>query len=154
MDVEFLRQAHESFLSVAAGGGFGPPPAGEWDAERLLAHVGAADATIGSVALAVAGGQRAAYDNRPTLDEWNLLRIVTECGGLAGLTDFVRMQGELLGAVAVGLPESARSVLVPVLIISGDQLVVDQPRTVEDLIEGVGRSHLPLHAQQLAELRP
>ncbi len=154
MDVEFLHQAHESFLSVVAGGGFGSPPAGEWDAERLLAHVAATDAAIGSVALAVAGGQRAAYDNRASLDEWNLRRIVAECGDLAGLTEFVRTQGELLRAVAVGLSESARSVLIPVLIISGDRLVVDQPWTVEDLIEGVGRTHLPLHARQLAGLRP
>ncbi len=64
MDVRLLRKAHEDFLTVAAGGGFAAPPAGEWDAERLLAHVAAADAAIASVALAVAGGQRSSYDNR------------------------------------------------------------------------------------------
>jgi hypothetical protein len=41
MDVGKLHQAHEDFLSVVADGGFGPPPAGEWDAERVLAHVAA-----------------------------------------------------------------------------------------------------------------
>ena len=153
MDVAMLRQAHEDFLTVAAGGGFGPPPAGEWDAERLLAHVTATDLAIGSVALAVAAGQRAVYDNRASLDEWNLRRIVAECGGLTGLTEFVRAQGQVFCEVAAGLPESARSVLIPVLIISGDQLVVDQPWPLADLVEGVGTVHLPRHAAQLARLR-
>ena len=114
---------------------------------------GATDATIASVALAVAGGQRSSYDNRASLDEWNLRRIVAECGDVAGLTDFVRVQGQLFCAVADALPESARSVLIPVLIISGDELIVDEPRELGDLIEGIGRFHLPLHAQQLAGLR-
>ncbi len=39
MDVTRLRQAHDDFLTVAAAGGFDPPPAGEWDADRILAHV-------------------------------------------------------------------------------------------------------------------
>ena len=36
MDVTSLRKAHDDFLAVAAEGGFGPPPAGEWDADRGL----------------------------------------------------------------------------------------------------------------------
>src|SRR6516225_7138531 len=126
MDVRALRQAHEDFLEVAKAGGFGPPPPGEWDAERLLAHVAAADAAIASVGLAVAAGQRAAYDNRPSLDEWNLRRIVAEAGGLDGLIELVRERGRLLCEVAGAVPESAGSVQVPVLIISGDDLVVDE----------------------------
>jgi hypothetical protein len=153
MDVAAMRTAHEDFLAVVAGGGFGPPPPGEWDAERLLAHVAAADAAIASVALAVAGGQRAAYDNRASLDEWNLRRIVGECGGLSGLTEFVRAQGELICKVAAVLPESAGSVLIPVLIISGDELIVDEPWPLQDLVQGLGTIHVPRHAAQLAGLR-
>jgi hypothetical protein len=60
MDVAALRTAHEDFLAVATAGGFGPPVHGEWDAERLLAHVAATNAAIiASVALAAAGGQLA-----------------------------------------------------------------------------------------------
>jgi len=153
MDVTALRQAHEEFLAVATGGGFGPPPAGEWDAGRLLAHVAATDAAIASVALAVTGGQRAVYDNRASLDEWNLCRIARECGGITGLTEFVRTQGRLFCEIAAGLPESALSVRIPVLILSGDQLIVDEPWPLSDLVEGVGTVHLPRHARQLAGLR-
>ena len=153
MDVTELSKAHEEFLAVAEAGGFGPPPAGEWDAGRLLAHVAVADAAIASTALAVIGGERAVYDNRASLDEWNLSRVVGECGGMAPLIEFVRAQGRLLGAVAAELSESAGSVLIPVLIVSGDQLVVDEPWSLADLIAGIARFHLPQHAEQLARLR-
>ena len=155
MDVRALRQAHEDFLEVAKAGGFGPPP-GEWDAERLLAHVAAADAAIASVALAVAAGQRSAYDNRPSVDEWNLRRIVAEAGGahgLDGLIELVRERGRLLCEVAAALSESAGTVRINVLIISNDELVVDEPWPLADLIAGVGTIHLPRHGRQLAGLR-
>ena len=162
MDVRALHQAHEDFLEVAKAGGFGPPPPGEWDAERLLAHVAAADAAIASAALAVAAGQRPGYDNRPSLDEWNLRRIVAEAGGadgadgldgLDGLIALVREWGRLLCEVAGALSESAAAVRINVLIISNDELVVDEPWALADLITGVGTIHLPRHARQLAGLR-
>ena len=153
MDVRALRQAHEDFLEVAKAGGFGPPPPGEWDAERLLAHVAAADAAIASVALAVAAGQRSANDNRPSVDEWNLRRIVAEAGGLDGLIELVRERGRLLCEVAATLSESAGTVRINVLIISNDELVVDEPWPLADLIAGVGTIHLPRHGRQLAGLR-
>lgn len=153
MDTAALRTAHEDFLKVAGEGGFGPPPPGEWDAERLIAHVAASDAIIGSVALAVAAGQRPSYDNRASLDEQNLRRLVAECGGLGGVIEFARAQGGVLCEVAGGLPESAWSVRVNVFIVSGTELVVDEPWTVERLVRGVGAFHLPQHAQQLARLR-
>ena len=156
MDVRALRQAHEDFLEVAKAGGFGPPPPGEWDAERLLAHVAAADAAIASVALAVAAGQRSAYDNRPSVDEWNLRRIVAEAGGgaRAGPADPAgAREGRLLCEVAAALSESAGTVRINVLIISNDELVVDEPWPLADLIAGVGTIHLPRHGRQLAGLR-
>jgi hypothetical protein len=81
MDVTRLRQAHDEFLAVAEAGGFGPPPAGEWDAGRILAHVALGEASGAAAALAIAAGQRAVYDNRPSLDEWNLRRMVRQASG-------------------------------------------------------------------------
>jgi hypothetical protein len=153
MDTEKLRQAHEDFIAVAREGDLGPPPAGEWDAGRLLAHVASADASIASVALAVIAGQRPSYDNRASLDEWNLRRIVGQAGGIDGLLDLVRRQGDLLCAAGAGLAEAEESVLINVLIISNDQVVVDEPRSIGSLVEGVGTFHLPRHAEQLSGLR-
>lgn len=153
MDVGALRKAHEDFLSVAEAGGFGPPPEGEWDAERLLAHMAATDAAIAAVALGVIAGQRPAYDNRASLDEWNLRRIVAEARGLPGLTALVREHGRLLREVAGALPEAAASTQVSILIISGTDVVVDEPWPLSRLITTIGTFHLPQHATQLAGLR-
>ena len=154
VDTVTLRKAHEDFLSLAGDGGFGPPPAGEWDPARLLAHLIAADASIASVALAVAAGQRPAYDNRPSLDDWNLRRIAAAADGLPGLVRLLRQYGELLCAVAEPLSDQDLAVQVPVLIISKDQVVVGQPQPLRWLIESVAEAHLPLHAIQLRGLRP
>jgi hypothetical protein len=44
-------------------------------------------------------------------------------------------------------------VLIPVLIVSGEHLVVDEPWSLTDLVTRVGTLHLPRHAEQLAALR-
>lgn len=154
VDTATLRKAHDDFMDLAGEGGFAPPPPGQWDATRLLAHLISADASIASVALAVAAGQRPAYDNRPSLDEWNLRRIGDATGGLPGLLRLLRGYGEMLCAVVEPLSEEDLTVQVPVLIISNDQVVVDQPRPLRWLIDGVAGLHLPLHATALRGLQP
>jgi len=153
MDVASMRKSVGEFLAVAEDGGFGPPPAGEWDAERNLAHVASALASGAAAALAIASGQRVVYDNRVSLDEWNLQRIVAEAGGLAGLVELVCRYGDLLCEVATGLTERERDVSLDVLIVSKDQLLVDQPRPIGSLLAGLCQTHLPPHTDQLRGLR-
>lgn len=153
MDVAALQQAHKEFLDVAAAGEFGPPPPGEWDAARLLAHMASTDANIASVAMAVAAGRRPTYDNRVSLDESNLSRLVTEAGDLPGLIELVRAHGRLLCDVAGVLSESAASVRLAVFIVSGADVVVDEPWPLSRLISSDATFHLPRHAEQLARLR-
>jgi hypothetical protein len=153
MDVTSMRKSVGEFLAVAEGGGFGPPPAGEWDAERILAHAALALASGSAAALAIASGQRLVYDNRVSLDEWNLQRIVAEAGGLAGLIDLGRRYGELLCEVAGGLGQRELDVSLHVLIVSQDQLLVDQSRPLGSLLAGLCETHLPPHADQLRGLR-
>jgi hypothetical protein len=153
MDVTRLRQRHDEFLAVAEAGGFGPPPAGEWDADRILAHVALGEASGAAAALAIAAGQRSVYDNRPSLDEWNLRRVVGEAAGAGDLVGVVRRYGGLLCDIAAGLTERELEVCLPVLIISNDQVLVDEPRSLRSLLAGFGEVHLPGHAKQLRGLR-
>ena len=153
MDVTRLRQAHDDFLAVAAAGGFGPPPAGEWDADRILAHVALGEMSGAAAALAIAAGQRPSYDNRPSLDEWNLQRVVREARGAGDMASLVRRYGELLCDIAAGLTERELEVSLPVLILSKDQVLVDEPRPLRSLLVGLAEVHLPAHAEQLLGLR-
>jgi hypothetical protein len=153
LDTTGLRRAYTELDGVARGGGFGPPPPGEWDAEHVLAHIASADAAAAAAALAIAAGLRPSYDNRVNIDESNLQRIIREAGGLPGLADMVRRNGELLCSIAAQLSAGQLDVRLPVLIVSGDQVVVDEPRPLRALIEGIGQAHLPMHAEHLRSLK-
>jgi hypothetical protein len=152
MDTTGLRAAYESFLAVARIGRFGPPPPPEWTAAQLLAHIVAGDTAIAAAALAVAAGQRPSYDNRPSLDRWNLARICASAGDLPALIGLVEQRGQLLCRVAEQLTDAEADVAVPTLIISNDDVMLDSPLALRDLIDGLGHVHLPRHAEQLAAL--
>jgi hypothetical protein len=147
-----LRRAYQELITVAGSGGFGPPPPGEWDALRLLAHIALVDADIASVALSVAAGKHSSYDNRASLDESTLNRIVQRHGDLNGLLDVVRRHGEALCATAEAITDDDLDAQIHILIVSGDQIVVDEPRPVRWLINGVATVHLPRHTEQLRQL--
>jgi hypothetical protein len=153
MDTTELEQAYADFLAVARAGGFGPPPPGQWTAEQVIAHVACADTSIAAVALQVAAGERPGYDNRPSLDPLNLDRLVAQAGGLPGLADLAQQRGDLLVAAARSLAPADEAVQIPVFIRSGDELVVDEPWALGQLVGGIGVLHLPRHADQLRSLR-
>ena len=132
MDTTGLRAAYKSFLAVASTERFGPPPPLEWTAAQLLAHIIAGDTAITAVALAVAAGERPSYDNRPSLDRWNLARICA--------------------AAAERLTEAEADLAVPMRIIPNDEVMLDSPLPLRGLIDGLGQVHLPRHAEQLATL--
>lgn len=153
MDTTTLRQAYRDFLAVAEVGGFTAPPAGEWTAEQLLAHIIAADTGITAIALGVASGQRPSYDNRYSLDGWNLARLVEQGHDLPGLVELARRRGRLLCDVAEQLTAPELDTPVHCLILSGCHVVADTAQSLGQLIQGVGSVHLPRHADQLAALR-
>jgi hypothetical protein len=154
MDTTLLHQAYADFIAVAEAGGFGPPPPGEWDTARILAHCYSSHTQIAATALQVTAGERTAYDNRVSLDEWNLRRIIDRAGDLPGMIDLLRRQGEQYCAIAEHLSEQDLAVQVPVLIISNHELIVDEPWTLAQLVQGVAAVHLPRHTAQLRSLLP
>jgi hypothetical protein len=100
MDTTPLRDAYRALLdaaaTVAGSGDPKAPPAGEWNADQILAHVSIVNATTIAAAACVASGANTTYDNRTAHDTWTLDRVITNAGGNAGLRERIRLQGEAL----------------------------------------------------------
>ncbi|WP_411150696.1 hypothetical protein [Streptomyces sp. A30] len=156
MDTTALRGAYDRLLEVAAGPDLGDAEDvddGGWNADQILAHVLSVDAGTAAAALAVVAGSRPAFDNRVSLDPWNLGRIIAEHSGRADLMSHVRNQATVLCDIADQLNEEAAAVLVPTFLQSNGALVLDQPIPLAALINGLATDHVPGHTQQLLDLR-
>ncbi|PAZ15188.1 hypothetical protein CLM62_15020 [Streptomyces sp. SA15] len=153
MDTTALRSAYDRLLDTAAVPDLGDADDGGWNADQILAHLLSVDASTAAVALGVVAGARPTFDNRICLDRWNLDRIIAEHSGRADLMEHVRSQADVLCDIADQLNEQAASVLVPALLLSNDALVLDQPIPLASLIDGLAEDHVPVHTQQLLQLR-
>lgn len=153
METTALRSAYESLLEAAANPDLGDADDGGWNADQVLAHVLSVDAGTAAVALGVVSGSRPAFDNRISLDTWNLDRIIAEHSGRAELIDHVRSQATTLCDIADRLNDNAASVMVPTILLSNDTLMLDQPIPLAGLIDGLAENHVPGHVQQLLDLR-
>ena len=153
MDTTALRSAYEKLFTAAASTDLGEAGDGGWNADQILAHVLSVDAAIAAVALGVVSGSRPSFDNRISLDAWNLDRIVADHSGRADLIGHVRRQATILCDIADHLSGHASSVLIPAILLSNDALVLDQPIPLAGLIDGLAEDHVPVHTQQLLDLR-
>ena len=152
MNTDALRSAYRELLRVAATDGLGEASDGGWNADHVLAHIISVDSSVAAVALQVVSGSRPGFDNRITLDAWNLDRIVADHPDRASLIEHLRRQGAVLCDIADQLSEHDASVLVPVLMVSNGNLDVDQPIPLAALVDGLADDHLPRHTQQLRDL--
>jgi hypothetical protein len=153
MDTTALRSAYDKLIEVATEPDLGDASDGGWDADHVLAHLVSLDAAIAAVALGVVSGARPTFDNRISLDAWNLNRIIAQHTGRAELIDRVRSQSTILCDIADQLSEDAAMVLVPTILLSNDEVLVDQPVPLAGLIDGLAADHVPVHTQQLLDLR-
>ncbi|WP_328326678.1 hypothetical protein OHA70_38735 [Kribbella sp. NBC_00382] len=160
MDTTMVQEAFRALLDAAgtvaaAGDTVVTPPAGEWNAEQVLAHVAIVNATTIAAAASIAAGTVPAYDNRISHDPWTIQRVITVAGGIAGLQERIRRQGEALATFdGAALSEAELNTLVPTLLVSHDAVLVNQPLPLRDLLTGLVESELPGHTQQLLALLP
>ncbi|MFD7256473.1 hypothetical protein [Streptomyces sp. NPDC059874] len=159
-DTTPLRDAYRALLDAAAtvadSGPASPvPPPGEWDADRILAHVALVNAATIAAVCSVASGAVTTYDNRVAQDAWTLDRVIALAGGNAGLRDRIRSQGEALRALCGPvLSEAELDTQVPALLLSNGVVLVDRPLPLRDLLTGLAESELPGHTKQLLSLLP
>lgn len=159
MDTSRLHEVHRELLEAAsqvsdAGGSDLTPPAGEWNFEQILAHVALVDAAGLAAVSSVAAGVNTVFDNRILNDHWTIEQVISRANG-TDLTDRIRTLGEALCAVAGEvLNEAELDTAVPSLLVSNDQLLVNEPTTVRALVEGLADNELPGHTAQLLALLP
>ena len=160
MDTIGLRDAYRALLDAAAtvadSGDPRPlPPAGEWNADQILAHVAIINATTITAVSAISSGANATYDNRMALDTWTIDRLTALAGGNAGLRDRIRCQAAALCTLGGPmLSDDELNALVPTRLLSNDTVLVDQPVPLRDLITGLAEMELPGHTRQLLALLP
>ncbi|MEU7747108.1 hypothetical protein [Nonomuraea sp. NPDC049158] len=160
MDTIPLRDAYGALLDAAAtvadSGDPSPvPPAGEWNADQILAHVSIINAATIAAVSAIASGTHTTYDNRLALDAWTIERLITLAGGNAGLRDRIRRQADALCTLGgPALSDAELDTPVPTRLLSKDTLMVDQPMPLRDLITGLAEMELPGHTRQLLALLP
>ncbi|MGW0765545.1 hypothetical protein [Streptomyces sp. NPDC002676] len=160
MDTTPLRDAYRTLLDAAAtvdGSGDGDlvPPAGEWNADQILAHVSLVTAATVAAVSRVTSGAHTTYDNRLALDTWTIERLIALAGGNAGLRERIRVQGDALCTLGgPALSEAELDTPVPTRLLSHDTLLVDQPLPLRDLLTGLAEVELPGHAKQLLALMP
>lgn len=160
MDTTPLRDAYRALLDAAATvadcGDTSPiPPAGEWNADQILAHVALVTAATITAVSSAATGATATYDNRIAQDTWTLERVIALAGSNAVLRDRIRIQADALCALGGPmLSEAELDTLVPALLLSHGKALVDQPVPLRDLITGLAEVELPGHTEQLLALLP
>ena len=160
MNTTPLQDAYRTLLKAAAtvaeaGDEVHAPPAGEWNADQILAHVSLVNAATITAASGIASGANTTYDNRTALEAWTIERVISLAGSTAELRERIRLQGDalcILGGPA--LSEAELDTPVPTLLLSNDTVMVDEPMPLRDLITGLAEVELPGHRDQLLALLP
>jgi hypothetical protein len=153
MDNAPLRDAYRALLDAAdtVAGGTSAPPAGEWDADQVLAHVSLIGAATIAAASSVAAGAHPTYDNRIAQDTAAIDRTIALAG--AGLRERIRLHGEALCAIGPALSDAELDTPVPTRLVSHGEVLVDQPLPLRDILTGLAGAELPGHTRQLLALR-
>jgi uncharacterized protein YciI len=151
MSSESLQAAYAPFVASLLAGGFGPPPAGEWPADLVAAHVARNNDLIAEAAEKVAAGEAAAYDNAVGVDEAELAVYSASVGGLTGLAREVERSAARLERARDRLGDLAGAE-VHVVIRDNGKIVRDGPIPIGAFIDGNASFHLDAHADQLKSL--
>ena len=154
IDTSVLSAAYAAFYDEADKGGFGEPPAGEWNAAQVVAHVALNDKAMMAVSESIVNGQPLHFHNEAVQEPAVLAEMIDQCGGMAELIAEGRSIAVQAVAVADGLSTDQLKTMIDCRFVSDGELAFEQPmpwEMVSVIIQGT--KHLPGHTEQLQNLR-
>ena len=154
VDTIDLASAYARFLAEASGGVFDPPPAGQWSAELVVAHVATNDRILAAVTSELLAGGRPSYDNEPATLEANLRAAADAAGGLPDLIEVARAESENVLRLVAALEPAQAETPVHFRAMDAGVLTVDRHLPWAQVLDIHTHRHLPSHIEQLAALRP
>jgi hypothetical protein len=152
MNNEELALAYENVITDAEAAAYRPPPAGEWGAELILAHLIANDGLLVAALREVLAGHSPTYDNAPAVDVDALSRIVAGAGRVDALIDQLRATSSRVVELASKIDDGHAATMIPTRIVDGGTVQVDQPLPLAAILRAQTTLHLPSHRAQLASL--
>lgn len=155
VDVGTLVAAYDAFFAEAERGGFGEPPAGQWDAARVVAHVALNDLAMTAVAHALVHRHAdLAFGNTTCQDPEVLAAWLAATGDLPALVARGRELAEVATAATARLDPDQLATLVPSRLLHDGEVVLDESVPWGRLaIDTQAGRHLPAHTGQLRDLR-
>jgi hypothetical protein len=154
MRTDELWTAYQRFIAEAVAGEFGPPPRGEWNAQQLVAHIATNDLLLIEVIEQVLAGVPARLDNSGAASWPKVTAYAEEHGGLAGTIEALRESSTRLCEAVRRLDDERQATEIGVYIVNGEDIAVDQPMPIGQLLAVQASYHLPAHTEQLRALRP
>lgn len=149
-----LVAAYKGFFDVAELGGFGAPPAGEWSADQVMAHVALNDLAMVRVCQALVHGESARFENQVCQNVDVLARWMDASDGQAELIARARQTSKQVVAGISRLSSDQRDEFVHCHMTHDGQVVLDDVRPWGAIaIDVQAEVHLPAHTQQLRDLR-
>lgn len=153
--LDALVSAYDAFFAEALAGGFDAPPAGEWTAERVAAHVAMNDDAMAAVCRALIKGDTPTFGNEPCHDAAVLDALINGAGGtMAGVVAVGRARATTLRLLLGRLDEDQLARVVAAYLTDHGNVVLDAAVPWGKLALATQTGfHLPLHTEQLRSLR-
>src|SRR4051812_8250943 len=150
MDVASLRSAYADFLAAAhraprSGAAASPP----WAPELVVAHVAANDELLAATTADLIAGRDTWYDNAAATMTARLQWLVREAGSWDALVDVAADRSRSLCDLAAQLDDDTAETPVPVRIIDGRDVRVDERVPWGRLLVVQAEVHLPAHTEDL-----
>ena len=152
MNTDALRNNYRAVIETAIAGDFGPPPIDEWNAEQIIAHLTTNDDLLVAATTDVLAGRPTIYNNALAIDTARLSTLIDECGGRDGVIERLRTTSMRVVELAEQIDDDLGATQLPVHILDGTIVQVDEPLPITALFGAQAMIHLPAHVAQLRSL--